>query len=261
MSHSLPPISPRLCSCDVHDGHFVDRHVQEIERFIHEEAKELGEVFHNSRKERLGVFKKAFSLLIEESTSFKALLSEINAEYLSVMKAVEEGEQQRSCISRDLKFIIGERITKENYDKRLHDLERKVKLIKGNNEKLRMKCELLKREKIKLCPDMEKVASTNNSIHRSHHVLPGLKLEEQTDIDVLSHALEKLRTDVQNMQESMKTHFSLKERKLLSEQNLMEKEKSKNHVKRYNKALREKVGRLTIALKVCTYIKSGLLIV
>ena len=52
--NSLPPISPRLCSCDVHNGRF-------------------------------GVFKKAFEMLIDESACFKPLLADINAEYLGVI--------------------------------------------------------------------------------------------------------------------------------------------------------------------------------
>ncbi|CAB4035106.1 Hypothetical predicted protein [Paramuricea clavata] len=253
-TNSLPPISPRLCSCDAHGGYFVDRRVQDIEKFIHEETKALGEGFHNSRKERFGVFKKAFDMLIDESTSFKPLLADINAEYLGVIKAVEKGEQQRAYISRDFKCVVGVKITKENYEKRIQDLEYKAKLIKANNDQLRTKYEQLEEERIDIiCPDVGKLTTTNTShnlIERSRLVLPGLKMEEQTDVDVLSSALAKLQAEVDTMQKSTKTKFFPKERKMLLEQDLQEKERSHNHVSRYNKALREKVGRLTIAVEV-----------
>lgn len=247
--NSLPPISPRLCSCDAHGGHFVDRQVQNIERFVHEEAKALGDGFHNSRKERFGVFKTAFDMLVDESTSFKPLLADINAEYLDVIKAVEKGEQQRTHISRDLKCVVGEKITKENYDKRIQDLERNAKIIKADNEQLRMKYQRMEVE-MDMHSDVSKTTS-NNRLFEKSTLLPGLKIEEQTDVNILSSSLKKLHTEVQTTQESMKTNFFPKEKKVLLEKDLQEKDRSHNHVSRYNKALKEKLGRLTIAVEVC----------
>ena len=243
-------ISPRLCSCDIHDGHFVDRHVQDIEKFIHEETKALGKTFHNSRKERFGVFKNAFDMLIDESTSFKPLLADINAEYLRVIKAVEKGEEQRAYMSRDLKCVVGERFTKENYEKRIQELEKKAKLIKANNEHLREKYKQIQAEEMEVCPEIGKTATSNNNlVKQSHLVLPGLRIEEQTDINVLSSALEKLRIKVQAMKQKTKINYYPKEKKMLLGKNLKEKERSRNHVSRYNKALREKLGRLTITVE------------
>ena len=251
-SGSLRTISPRLCSCDVHDGHFVDRHVQDIEKFIHEETKALGKTFHNSRKERFGVFKNAFDMLIEESTSFKPLLVDINAEYLGVIKAVEKGDEQRSYMSRDLKCVVGEKFTKENYEKRIQELEYKAKLIKDNNKHLREKYKQIQAEKMEVCPTVDSTTTVKNHfVKRSHLVLPGLKIEEQTDIDVLSSALEKLQAEVQTVRQKTETNYHPKERRMLLEKDLKEKEKSQNHVSRYNKALREKLGRLTITVEVC----------
>ena len=247
--NSLPPISPRLCNCDTHGGRFVDRHVQDIEQFIHEEAKALGDGFHNSRKERFGVFKTAFDMLIDESTSFKPLLADINAEYLGVIKAVEKGEQQRAHISRDLKCVVGEKITKENYDKRLQDLERNAEIIKVDNEQLRRKYQHVEVE-MDMHSDVSKTTS-NNRLSEKSTLLPGLKIEEQTDVNVLSSSLKKLHTEVQTMQDGMKTNFFPKEKKVLLEKDLQEKDRSWNHVSRYNKALKEKLGRLTIAVEVC----------
>lgn len=247
----FPPISPRLCSCDAHGGDFVDRHVQDIEQFIHEEAKALGDVFHNSRKERFGVFKTAFDMLIDESTRFKPLLADINAEYLGVIKAVEKGERQRTYISRDLKCVVGEKITKENYDKRIHDLEQHAKVIKANNEQLRMKYQQLEEEKMDMRSDMSKTTSSSNSLFQKSTLLPGLKIEELTDVNILSSALKNLHAEVQIVQEGMKTNFSPKEKKVLLEKDLQEKDRSQSHVSRYNKALKEKLGRLTIAVEVC----------
>ena len=248
--NSFPPISPRLCSCDAHGGDFVDRHVQDIEQFIHEEAKALGDAFHISRRERFGVFKTAFDMLIDESTRFKPLLADINAEYLGVIKAVEKGERQRTYISRDLKCVVGEKITKENYDKRINDLEQHAKVIKANNEQLRMKCQQkLEEEKMDMCSDMSKTSS--NRLFKKSTLLPGLKIEEQTDVNILSSALKHLHAEVQTVQEGMKTNFFPKEKKVLLEKDLQEKDRSQSHVSRYNKALKEKLGRLTIAVEVC----------
>lgn len=246
---SLPPISPRLCSCDVHDGRFVDRHVQDIEKFIHEETKSLQDRFYESRKERFGVFKKAFDMLIDECVSFKPLLANINAEYVGVIKAVEKGEQQRAHISRDLKCVVGEKITMENYKKRIQDLEYKAEVIKANNEQLRMKQERLDAEKVESCLEAC-CATTTNSMKQSRAVLPGLKMDEQFDVDVLRSALEKLQANVKTMQQNMKTSFSPKGRRVLLEKDLEEKERSQNRVSRYNKALRENLGRLTVAVEV-----------
>ena len=250
-SNSLPPISPRLCSCDVHNGRFVDRHVQDIEKFVHEETKALGEQFHASRKERFGVFKKAFEMLIDESTCFKPLLADINAEYLGVTKAVEKGEQQRAYISRDLKCVVGEKFTTDNYEKRIQELESKAKLIKTNNNKLRMKYEHdTVEDTADSVDDVQKTAPTYKSTKHYRILLPGLELEEQTDIDVLSSALKKLQAEVQAMQDSMKFNFYPKAKKISLEHDLKEKETSHNHVSRYNKTLREKLGQLTIAVEV-----------
>ena len=250
-NNSLRSISPRLCSCDIHDGHFVDKHVQDIEKFIHEETKALGKAFHSSRKERFGVFKNAFDMLIDESTSFKPLLADINAEYLGVIKAVEKGEEQRAYMSRDLKCVVGEKFTKENYEKRIQELEEKAKLIKVNNEQLREKYKQIQAEGKEVCPEIGKTTTTNNNlVKQSRLVLPGLRIEEQTDINVLSSALEKLRTEVQATKQKTKINYYPKERKMLLEKDLKEKERSRNHVSRYNKALREKLGRLTITVEV-----------
>ncbi len=228
----------------------MDRHVQDIEKFIHEETKALGKAFHASRKERFGVFKKAFEMLIDESTSFKPLLTEINAEYLGVIKAVEKGDQQRAYISRDLKCVVGEKFTKENYDKRIQELEQRAKCIRANNEQLRMEYEQSEVEKMEICSDVGKTATNNNLFKQSRLFLPGLKMEEQTNVEVLSSALEKLQAEVQSTQGRTKMIFFPKERKMLLEKDLLEKERSQHHVSRYNKALREKLGRLTIAVEV-----------
>ena len=101
------------------------------------------------------------------------------------------------------------------------------------------------------CPKMGKATTISNNLDKqSCLVLPGLRIEEQTDVDVLSSALEKLQTEVQQMKQKTKTNYYPKERKVMLEKDLKEKETSRNHISRYNKALREKLGRLTITVEV-----------
>ena len=180
------------------------------------------------------------------------LLADTNAEYLGVIKAVEKGEQQRAYISRDLKCVVGEKFTKDNYEKRIQDLEDKAKLIKANNDKLRMKYDMsmirwkIRKSALMMYKKQHPVINWSNILYS----FTGSRVEELTDIDVLSSALKKLQAEVQAMQDSMKFNFYPKAKKISLEHNLKEKETSHNHVSRYNKTLREKLGQLTVAVEV-----------
>ena len=247
---SLPPISPRLCSCDAHGGKFIDRHVQDIERSIYEEMKELNGRFYDSKKDRFMVFKKSFEMVIEESVSFKPLLSEINKEYLGIIRTVENGEYQRNYIERDLKFVAGEKGTLDNYEKRTADLQSKAEMIRDNNKQLKEKIERLRKENQKLDREVSKDKSPQDLLKVSRTLLPGLEMEEQTNIQTLSAALSKLKASVSAAREDVDSKFQTKEKKLLLQKEMQKKETIQRHVSRYNTELKERFGRLNIAVEV-----------
>ncbi|KAJ8046059.1 Clathrin heavy chain linker domain-containing protein 1 [Holothuria leucospilota] len=202
--------------------------------------------------ERFTVFKNSFSQVIEHVSAYKPLLLAIKGEYESCIDTIERGQKEAMFLSGKVKAMAAEQNTITLYQKRADELEYRIATVKSDNEHLRMESQeilstLEKRLKVDQLNEGEEV-QPKKKLSIPTRDIPGLTLEESTDIDRLKKELSNLDQTLKNLHMNKDKEYRPRWRKDELKQQLASKSKAKDHVSEQNQHLKSRSLKLHVAL-------------
>ncbi|XP_071962550.1 clathrin heavy chain linker domain-containing protein 1-like [Antedon mediterranea] len=238
----LPPI------CSEADKKFL----LHLDQFIQSELKRLDCPDAGPDDHRYHVYKQSFDQLIDYVCAYRPLLTMIKVEYEDCINAVKQGEMDAFYLTGKVKSMAAEKTTVSNYRRRAAELEEKISIISSDNTRLqkelndilterREKLELLKRESEKEV--VEKKIQVNPNLP-----IPGLTLEESTDLTVLKKTMQELELRMKNLVISKDTRHQPREYKEELKQQLSGKIQAMDRVSEVNQLLKARCWKLRLAL-------------
>jgi hypothetical protein len=226
---------------------FVCKLTEKLEKRLNEHK----ECEKRTRKERHAIFSQCFEEIIRHNGCFGPLLSEIKVEYENCIGAVLRGERDANFLQRNLTSCISGIGTINNYKQQIKDLERKFRMLLGQNARLENKS-----LHFEMKPTRQASELLLDEVHRSIFAIRGRSFErktledneqefgkyrvevlkrytpgEQTNVDFLNEELLRLRKEIQELFKFFDKRFKLGETKDKLIEKLMEKEKMKNDLK------------------------------
>ncbi|XP_002732905.2 clathrin heavy chain linker domain-containing protein 1-like [Saccoglossus kowalevskii] len=245
----LPPISSET------DRQFLQR----LDGFIATELTRLGCPNQGPDEQRYTVYKDAFDQIIEHVSAYKPLLTSVKAEYEDCIEAIKRGQKEAFYLSGKVKTMASEQTTLSNYRKRGDELEDKIRVVKEDTARITSELEYIKelrRQRNQKDDDDLKDVPKKKVIKRENKQLPGLTIEESTDIAVLNRHLLYLEQQVKDLILNKKTKFASKEKKHDIKEQLNGKMFTRDEVTEKNEKLKKRNVRLKVAVDaVHTYNK------
>ena len=202
-----------------------------------------------SSKEHFLVYKQAFDQLIEHKVAVsKELLTAVKAEYEECIAALEKGQSQAVFLQNMLESTMVEKSTLRHYINRGDELEEKLEKLQAHNAKLRR--EIISSREAR----EQRIASAESkslvTVKETRMLIPGLNMEELTDVATLSGTLWKLEAQVQELNKATETKFAEKKRKGLLQKQLLDKENARGHLLAWNEKLKQRCETLKVAVEV-----------
>ncbi|PIK59196.1 putative clathrin heavy chain linker domain-containing protein 1 [Apostichopus japonicus] len=237
----LPPISS--------DGEKL--FVKQVESNLQNELIAL-ESSNNSEGEKYTVYRNGFSEVIEHVSAYKPLLTAIKAEYESCIETIQRGQKEAFFLSGKVKAMAAEQNTLTLYQKRADELDQKIATVKADNARLRSELNAIsssmeKRSSLtQLCPEEDPLPKKKLSMPTKH--IPGLTLEESTDVQRLRKELNNLEMMLENLKSSKTKQYKPRWRKDELKQHLASKSKAKDHVSDQNQQFKARNLKLQVAL-------------
>ncbi|XP_077997756.1 clathrin heavy chain linker domain-containing protein 1-like [Glandiceps talaboti] len=237
----LPPISSET------DKQFLQR----VDEFIDAELARLGCPDKGPDERRYSVYKDVFGQVIEHVSAYKPLMTSIKAEYEDCIEAIERGQKEAFYLSGKVKTMAAEQTTLSNYRKRGDELEEKINSVIDDNERLEAELEQIKalrRSRNQTDSDAIKDIPQKKTRKRDTVQLPGLTIEESTNVDMLTAHLAKYEQQLKELTVNKKAKFAPKEKKQVLKDQLDRKIGTRDEVSERNDNLKKKNVRLKVAV-------------
>ncbi|KAI0227916.1 hypothetical protein LSAT2_021627 [Lamellibrachia satsuma] len=154
------------------------------------------------------VYKGAFDMVINYVTSYKPLLTMIKAEYEDIVESIQQGERDAFYLSGKLKAMSTEPCTLRNYRRRADELEQKMSIIQTDNERLKKQLSELRAARESRQMKTNSVQDAPKKVVRTdRRRVPGLTLEQSTDLRTLKRELEKLEKQLRELSLTHRTRY------------------------------------------------------
>ncbi|XP_048734570.2 clathrin heavy chain linker domain-containing protein 1-like [Ostrea edulis] len=234
----IPPIitneSDRVFLCDLND--YIESEIQNVNS---EEAEQ-----------RYIVYRDAFNKIIEYVTAYKPLLTAIKKEYECTIDSIRKGQQEADYLNGKLKAMASEPSTIRNYKKRADELEERNAIIEKDNEKLQQQLQDLRSKRQKREELEREVAEPpKRELKKDRRLIPGLTLEEATDLNLLYKNLDVLDRQLKDLNISFRTRYVPKSQKVDFKNKLDSKVNTRDQLLRQGLIYRAKRYRLKIAVE------------
>ncbi|XP_072031866.1 clathrin heavy chain linker domain-containing protein 1-like [Amphiura filiformis] len=239
----LPPISSEV------ERQFI----QDLQENVYVEMARLNCPDQGPDEQRYIIYKDAFNKLIEHVTAYRPLLTAIKAEYENCIETIERGQKESFYLSGKVKAMAAEQTTLNYYQRRTDELQHRMAVVHADNEKLREELESLQetQEELDGIPeqDVDEVSSKKSKVYTlPDKLIPGLSLEESTDMVCLQRKIEECQQLVQNLKQSKQTRYAPRRQKEQLKHQLASKSKAKEHVSEQNLHLKARCLKLRVAL-------------
>lgn len=223
---------------------------QEIQEKLDDELTRIK--FHPecNKQERYMVHKLAFDQLIEsKAVLYKSLLSQIKAEYEQFIDTLERGQNQNVFLQGLLKTLLSEKANVRHFTQRGDELVEKIAKVRHHNLQLRQKVHAVRSERARRLASAES-KSMNSVAKETRLLIPGLSLEDLTDLTTLKKTSLRLEAQVKELKAATSTKFEEKGQKQLLKQKLLKKEDTRSNVFARHEKLQERCENLKVAVEV-----------
>ncbi|XP_046338249.1 clathrin heavy chain linker domain-containing protein 1-like [Haliotis rufescens] len=221
--------------------------------FLHELSsyidREMGKIHSDDEEQRYIVYKGVFNKVIEHVVAYKPLLTDIKKEYEDTIGAIRKGQREAVFLQEKLKAMASEPSTIRNYKKRADELEERISIVQKDNGRLEAELSQLKAACMEREKKEEKKEIPKPHLKKDRRQIPGLTLDESTDLKVLYRKLEKLERQMKELNICYKTRYVSKTHKQELKEGLDNKVAHRDHLLWQSQVYREKRMRLKIALE------------
>lgn len=228
--------------------------VSDIEKYIEDELRRLNYHPDTTRHDHYIVHKHAFDqLVVSKAVVYKSILSKIKAEFEDCIEALEKGKSQAVYLQGMVKALMVEKSTLRQFIRRGDELEEKVEKLRNFNSSLRGRILAYQNERARRIASAE--AKSLGAVKK--HVkktIPGLSLEELTDIPTLKKTLLKLNSQVIELQNASGIKFVERDRKMTLKNKITEKEEYLVSLNDTNAKLKDRceVLKVVVEVSICT---------
>ncbi|CAL1546669.1 unnamed protein product [Lymnaea stagnalis] len=220
--------------------------LKDVNNFIDSELKKVNNL---DEEQRYLVYKAVFNKVIEHVTAYKPVLTRIQKEYEDTIEIIKKGQREASFLQSKLKAMASEPSTLRNYKKRADELEERIALVNKDNQRLQKEI----REMQTLREDRERRPKTAETPKRQlktdNRFIPGLTLEETTDMDVLEKKFETLDRQIRELNISLKARFLPKSHKMQLKETLDAKALYRDQLLMQTQVYKARGLKLKIALE------------
>ncbi|EDO43489.1 predicted protein [Nematostella vectensis] len=223
--------------------------VKEIERYISEELQRLKYHSDTTRKDHYTVYKHAFDQLVEDKTAiYKPILSNLKGEYEDCIEALEKGQSQSVYLQGMVKALLVEKSTLRQFIRRGDELEEKIQYLITHNQNLASKIQDLRDRRAERKASLE--SKSMQSLDKdTRMVIPGMSLEELTDLPTLRKTLQRLQIQASETEEACKTKLVVKSQKGVLKEKLAAKEVALHHVTEQHNKTKKRCEVLKVVMK------------
>ncbi|XP_076441678.1 clathrin heavy chain linker domain-containing protein 1-like isoform X2 [Babylonia areolata] len=211
--------------------------------------RELNKINPQSEEQRYLVYKSVFNKVIEHVTSYKTLLTAIKKEYEDTIETIRTGQREAVFLQGKLKAMASEPSTLRNYKKRADELEERISIIRKENDRLHEELQELKAEREEREKKPEMIEPPKREVKKDRRQIPGLTLEEATDLPTLHKKNERLERTLKELNISLKTRFLPKTQKLQLKDTLENKVNYRDQLLWQSQVFKARGQRLKIALE------------
>ncbi|KAH9495526.1 hypothetical protein Btru_013499 [Bulinus truncatus] len=220
--------------------------INELNRFT---ETELSKINTEDEEQIYFVWKSAFNKVIEHVVAYKPILTAIKKEYEDTIDLIKAGQKESDFLQLKLKSMASEPSTLRNYRKRADELENRITLIKKENERLEQEVQKMHA----MQEEKEKNPKTEETPRRQLKVdnrfIPGLTLEEMTDMKILQKKYESLDRQLKELNISLKTRFLPKSHKIQLKETLDTKVAYRDQLLHQSLVYKARSQRMKIALE------------
>lgn len=233
----------------------------DIEGFIASELRRLrpkgGAERDMKSKDYFMIYKHAFDQLIEhKATVSKDILTAVKGEYEESITALETGHSQAVYLQGMLESMMVEKSTLRHYINRGDELEEKLEKLQAHNNKLRKEIVSSSEGRAQRVTSVES-KSLEMAVKDTRMLIPGLSLEDLTDLNTLSTTLSNVKAQVQQLNKATDTNFVEKKKKGVLYKQLLDKESTKSDLVARNEKLKVRYETLKVAVEVSSVRGTG----
>ncbi|XP_022335234.1 clathrin heavy chain linker domain-containing protein 1-like isoform X2 [Crassostrea virginica] len=211
---------------------------------------EIIKVNSKEAEQRYIIYRNAFNKVIEYVTAYKPLLTAIKKEYEVTIESIRKGQREADYLNGKLKAMASEPSTIRNYKKRADELEERIGIIEKDNEKLQQQLqELRSKRQRKEELEREVAEPPKRELKKDRRLIPGLSLEEATDLNLLYKNLDILDRQLKELNISFRTRYVPKSQKVDFKNKLDTKVNTRDQLLRQGLIYRAKRYRLKIAVE------------
>ncbi|XP_033734726.1 clathrin heavy chain linker domain-containing protein 1-like isoform X1 [Pecten maximus] len=226
----------------------VDRRfLQDLSEYI---DYEMARINTEEDEQRYIIFKTVFNRIIEHVKAYKPLLTAVKKEYEDTIEVIKSGQRESVFLHGKLKAMASEPSTIRNYKKRGDELEERIGVIEKDNDRLQKQLLNLKAKR-KEQEEFERQVTEppKREFKKDHRLIPGLTLEESTNVSLLYRDLEKLDRQLKELDISLRTRYVEKSYKVELKEKLDEKVLYRDQLALQGQLYRAKQHRLKIAVE------------
>lgn len=211
---------------------------------------EIRKVNSEEAEQRYIIYRNAFNKIIEYVTAYKPLLTAIKKEYEFTIDSIRKGQREADYLNGKLKAMASEPSTIRNYKKRADELEERISIIEKDNDKLQQQLQDL-RSKRQRREELEREVAEppKRELKKDRRLIPGLSLEEATDLNLLYKNLDILDRQLKDLNISFRTRYVPKSQKVDFKNKLDTKVNTRDQLLRQGLIYRAKRYRLKIAVE------------
>ncbi|KAL8601613.1 hypothetical protein ACOMHN_003879 [Nucella lapillus] len=210
---------------------------------------ELSKINAQSEEQRYLVYKSVFNKVIEHVTAYKTLLTTIKKEYEDTIETIRTGQREAVFLQGKVKAMASEPSTIRNYKKRSDELEERISIIRKDNDHMHKELQEMKAVRAEREKKPEMKEPPKRVLKKDHRRIPGLTLEEATDLPTLHKKDERLDRTLKELNISLKTRFLPKTQKLQLKETLENKVNYRDQLLWQSQVYKARGQRLKIALE------------
>ncbi|GFR74762.1 clathrin heavy chain linker domain-containing protein 1-like [Elysia marginata] len=220
--------------------------LNDVNTFIESELSKINQL---DEEQRYLVYKAVFNKVIDHVTAYKPILTLIKKEYEDTIETIKKGQREANFLQGKLKAMASEPSTLRNYKKRADELEERIFMVKKENDTLQselVEIQAIREEREK----RPKTAETpKRQLKKDNRLIPGLTLEETTDMKILQKKFDALDRQLKELNISLKARFLPKSHKLQLKEGLDEKVAYRDKLLWQSQVYKTRGQKLKIALE------------
>lgn len=220
-----------------------NKFVYELISFINAELEEIDE---QDPDERFIIFQKSFNKVIEHTIFYRPLLLAILKEYEIVIDALRTSKNQNPRLQHVLMALSTQASTLHNYRMRIDQLEDRVSCLKEYEMFLQQQLELIHQRKRELTLVKEEEKRKGADYQRDKRRIPGLTLDQRTDVAFLQAKLKSLEQAITELKFAWKNKYLPKTHKAHLKQVLSRKVAERDNMRKEGLFLQAKRQRIKV---------------